>query len=151
LEEESLDSLDILESLYHFFVIEKHDNTIEFFKKYIDINKKEIAESLGLNSRNGDITTIANRKKNISKDNIPILSNLDEVIEFVINSGVSSEEFLNTIDDGNYYTANVINYYNEGMLCGDFFSTYIEGEVGTYGDNITMELRSAIRTYLASM
>jgi hypothetical protein len=151
LDEDSLDSLDILEALYNFFVIEKRENTIEFFKKYIDIHKKEIAEHMGLNARSGDITTMANRKKNIAKDNVPILSNLDEVIQFIASgAGITSEEFLDVIDDGDFYTASVIGYFNDGMLCGDFFNEYIRGEVGTYADNISMELRSSIRTYLAT-
>ena len=83
LDSESLDVLDVLDSLYHFFVLDRHSNVIEFYKQYIDMHKREIAEQMNLSAKNGDITTMANKKKNIHKDNIPILSNLDEVIQFV--------------------------------------------------------------------
>lgn len=149
--EDSLESLDILEALYHFFVLEKRENTISFFKQYIDIHKKEIADQMNLNTRSGDITTMANKKKNIPKYNIPILSNLDEVISFISNAGISPDEFLELVDDGSYYTALVHQYFNDGMLIGDFFSQYISNEIGTYGDDISMELRSAIRTHLSAV
>jgi hypothetical protein len=149
--EDSLDSLDILEVLYNFFVINKHDNTFDFFKQYIEINKKAIADQMGLNARSGDITTIANRKKNIPKDNIPILSNLDEVIQFIVSgANVESEEFLNTINDGNYYTAMMLDYFDAGLLCGNFFPEYIKGEVGRYAEDISMGLRNEIRIFLAT-
>ena len=151
--EESVDgSLDILETLYHFFVLDKHQNTINFFIQYIDCNKKEIANQMKLNARGGDITTMANRKKNIPKDNVPILSNLDEVIQYISSeAGISSDEFLDLIDDGDYYIANVISYYNQDMLMGDFYQQYISGEVGSYADDISMALRSEIRTHLANI
>lgn len=149
--EDSLESLDILEALYHFFVLERRENTTAFFIQYIDVHKKEIAEQMNLNTRSGDITTMANKKKNVPKYNVPILSNLDEVIKFIANSGVSAEEFLELIDDGNYYTALVHQYFDDGMLVGDFFSSYIENELGIYGEDTSMELRSAIRTHLSAI
>jgi len=151
--EESVDgSLDILETLYHFFVLDKHRNTINFFIQYIDCNKKDIANQMGLNARSGDITTIANRKKNIPKDNVPILSNLDEVIRYISSeAGIEATEFLDTIDDGDYYIANIISYYNQDMLMGDFYQQYISGEVGSYADDISMSLRSDIRTHLSNI
>lgn len=151
-DEDSLESLDILEALYNFFVLNKHENTENFFIQYIDIHKKEIVEQMGLNARSGDITTMANKKKNIPKHNVPILSNLNEVITFISNSaGVTSDEFLDIVDNGDYYNALVAGYFRDGMLVGDFFNQYIASEVGSYTDDISMELRSAIRTHLAGI
>ena len=55
LDSESLDVLDVLESLYHFFVLDRHNNVIEFYKQYIDMHKREIAEQMNLSAKNGDI------------------------------------------------------------------------------------------------
>lgn len=152
LEDETLDSLYILEAMYHFFVLDKHENTLEFFKRYIDIHKKEIAEQMGLNVRGTDITTIANRKKNIPKHNVPILSNLDEVIRFIASqASVSSTEFLTILDDGDFYVAKIQSYFHDELLFGEFFGEYIKGEVAPYTDDISMELRSAIRTHLSNV
>lgn len=151
-DDESLDILDILESLYHFFVLDRHDNTVNFFIQYIECNKRTIVESMGIGGRSGDITTIANKKKNINKNNIPILSNLDEVIRYVASSaGVSTEEFLSTIDDGSLYTANVQSYFDCDMIVGDFFSEYVSSELGNYTDDISTDLRSSIRTNLMNI
>ena len=150
--EESLESLDILDTLYNFFILDKKENTTRFFIQYIDINKKDIAERMGLNSRSTDVTTLANRKKNIPKHNVPILSNLYEVIKYIINdAGISSEEFMNIINDGNYYTEKIKSYFDDDLLIGEFFQEYIATEVGTYADDISMELRTAIRSHLSNI
>lgn len=148
--DDSLENLDILESLYNFFVLDRKRYTKEFFIKYIDINKKQIIDSMGIGGRGTDITTIANRRKNINKLNVPILSNLTEVISYIINNtDVDSDEFLNIVDEGELYTSNVKYYFDTGMLVGNFFLKYVEEEVGSYTDEVSGELRTAIRTNLS--
>ena len=148
--EETLESIDILESLYNFFVIDRRHHTKEFFIKYIDINKKQIIEAMDIGGRGTDITTIANKKKNISKYNVPILSNLTEVIQYIMNScDIDTEEFFNIIDNGDLYTSNVRYYFESDMLMGDFFYKYVEEEVSGYADDISTELRTAIRINLS--
>lgn len=149
--EDSLENLDILESLYHFFVIDRERYTKDFFIKYIDIHKRDIINSMGIGGRGTDITTIANKKKNISKYNIPILSNLTEVISFIMNSNdIDSETFLSLVDEGEVYTSNISYYFETQMLVGDFFNKYVESEVGGFNDEISNDLRIAIRMNLAN-
>ena len=148
--EDSLENLDILESLYHFFILDRKRNTKEFFIKYIEINKKQIIDSMGIGGRGTDITTIANRKKNINKLNVPILSNLTEVVQHITNNcDITSDTFLDLIDDGELYTSNIKYYFDCDMLVGEFFDKYISEEVGEYGDDISGELRTAIRMELS--
>lgn len=149
--EESLDCVDILDSLYHFFILDRKDNTINFFINYININKKQIIDTLGIGGRGSDITSLAYRKKNIPKNNVPILSNLSEVIQFIMNSSsVTSEEFFDMIDDGDYYTTNVRYYFDSSMIVGPFFDEYVQNEVGKFADDVSTELRAAIRADLAN-
>ena len=149
--EETLDCIDILESLYHFFILDKKENTKTFFINYININKKQIIDTLGIGGRGSDVTSLAYRKKNIQKNNVPILSNLSEVIQFIMDSSsVTTEEFFMLIDDGDYYTSNVRYYFESGMLVGDFFDDYVRNEVGGFTDDISIELRAAIRTELTT-
>lgn len=152
LDEDSLETLDLLEALYNFFVLQKRENTIEFYKRYIDIHKREIIDQMDLTAKGGDITTIANKKKNIQKDNIPILSNLDEVIRFVVErADVSTDEFLEVLRDGDFYIEAVIEYFEDQTLIGEIVKEYVSSEVGAYSDDISMELRSALRTHLANI
>lgn len=149
--EDSLDCIDILESLYHFFVLDKKENTKTFFINYININKKRIIDTLGIGGRGSDVTSLAYRKKNISKNNIPILSNLSEVIQFIMNSSsVTSEEFFSLVNDGDYYASNIQYYFESGMLVGVFFDDYVKNEIGSYADDISTELRAAIRADLTN-
>ena len=150
--EESLQSLEILEALYNFFILDKKKNVTKFFIQYIDINKKEITERMGLNTRGGDITTLANKRKNISKNNIPILSNLYEVIKYVANdAGITSYDMMKILNDGDYYIEKVLSYFEDDMLIGDFYTDYISNEVGSYMEDISMDLRSAIRAHLSNV
>ena len=148
-DDESLEILDILESMYNFFILDRKEKTTEFFIQYIDINKKQLAETMGIGSRSGDVTTIANKKKNISKHNIPILSNIDETVKHILESGVTTEEFLSIIDDGDLHTSNVAYYFESGMLIGEIFNDYVGLEVKTITGEISMDLRCAIRMNLS--
>lgn len=146
---DSLYCMDVLESLYHFFILDRTENTKTFFINYIEINKKEIIETLGIGGRGTDVTSLSYKKKNVHKNNVPILSNLTEVIQFILNSNcVTPDEFFNIIDDGALYTSNVHSYFNDGMIVGDFFNEYVRKDVIDYDDDISIDLRVAIRTSL---
>lgn len=150
-DDDSLDVLDRLESLYHFFILDRGENTKLFFINYIDVNKKHIIESLEIGGRGSDITSLAYKEKNIDKNDICILSNLQEVIQFIVNSsGVDFNDFLELIDNGDYHTANIQYYFDCCILCGDFFREYVKYDVGDYTDDISTELRSAIRVSLTN-
>ena len=146
--DESLECIDVLEALYNFFVIDRRENIESFFVNYIDVNKKQLAETIGIGGRSGDVTTIANKKKNISKNNIPILSNIDETVKFIVNAGITTEEFFTYVNDGDLYTSNVECYFEEGILIGNFFRDYVELEVDSGTGEISMNLRSSIRMSL---
>ena len=110
-----------------------------------------ITESMGIVGRGVDVTAIANRKKGYSKHDVAILSNMDEVIRFIANADISTSEFLNLIDTGDYATASVKSRFEEGTLIGEIFSEYISSEIGTYADDISIGLRSSIREHIANV
>lgn len=146
--EDSMESLDILESLYNFFVLDRHRHTITFFSSYIECNKSRLIEVMNL-EKGCDITSIANKKRNLSKSATIISANLAEVIQYIVEyDEVNSDVFLDTVNDGDFFTNNVIKYFNTGTLAGNFFPAYVENEVGSYTDNMSVELRSTIRTIL---
>ena len=144
--EDGMEIIEILESMYYFFICNRENNVQEFFIRYIEANKESIIETLGLIDKTGDITTNANRKKNIDRQNIPILSNIDDIVEFVgYNAGVSLFDFLNIIDDGEYYMNNVIDYFNNNFLIGEFVTQYISEVINDDdGQNSTI-IRNNIR------
>lgn len=150
-DDDSLDVLDVLESMYHFFILDRGENTKTFFVNYIDVNKKHIIESLGIGGRGSDITSLAYKEKNVDKNDIAILSNLSEVIQFIVNSsGVDTDDFFKLVDEGDVHMANVQYYFISDMLCGDFFREYVKYDVGDYADDVSMGLRSAIRVSLSN-
>lgn len=149
--EDSTESLDILESLYNFFILDRHRNVISFFSNYIERNKTRLIEVMDLDKKGGDITSIANKKRNLSKSSTIISANLAEVIQYIVEyEEVSPETFLDTVDDGDLFVHNIRQYFDVGTLAGNFFSAYVEDEVGSYTDDMSVELRATIRTLLLS-
>lgn len=145
---DSLESLSILESLYHTFILNRYEYVRVFLINYIDQNKTEIIQSLGLNAKGTDITSIAAKRKNIYKTNIPIIANLDEVINFILDSNVSSEEFLDMVDDGEVYVHDIHEYFETGTMIGNFVYDYISQELGGYSTQTSTDIRNAIRLHL---
>lgn len=150
-DEDSMTALDTLEVLYQFFVLDKHQNTLDFFNRYIEVHKKSITETMGIVGRGVDVTAIANRKKGYSKHDVAILSNMDEVIRFIADADISTSEFLSLIDTGDYAIAAIKSKFDDGTLIGEIFSEYISSEIGTYAEDISIGLRSSIREYLANV
>lgn len=113
--------IELLDTLYNFFILNRYGNVERFLINYINKNKEELIEILQIDDKNKDITSISNKKKNISRENICMLSQLTEVINFIrTNQVVDAMEFINIINEGEYYTDKLIQYYDNYTLAGDF-------------------------------
>lgn len=115
----------LLTAMYNFFVINRATNVKKFLILYTHTHKAEIVKSLDLDyDKVKDITGFSNKKKNKDKDDVLILSALTEVIEFITtNNIIDPIEFLNTIDDGEVYTSEIIDYFNSATITGNFVNT----------------------------
>lgn len=146
-EDESLEVIEILDALYHFFILEHNENTITFIKNYIDMYKSNIISTLGLNDKKKlkDITSLANKEKNMSIDDICILSNLDKIINFIIHDDeVSNSDFIKTLYRNDIIILNMKQYIDTDLINNNFVSKYIQFSY----DDSTLNLKGKVETLI---
>ena len=116
--------IKMLYTLYNFFIINRCNNVEKFLINYITKNKKNLIDVMGLSDNdNKDITTIANKKKNLPKENIVVLSALTQIVDFIrLNHIVEPLEFIETVNDGECYTSYLKDYFETATISGDFIA-----------------------------
>lgn len=146
--EGSMECVEILSVLYNFFILRKKEYVTSFLIAYIQTYKQSLMDSFEINSDDNsvaDVTAISNKKKNIQKDNIWILSNVNAIINFIASADIELSEFLNTINDGDFYISKLIDYVEEDKIGGDFISRYIKDMVNDYSSTNSTEIRNSVR------
>lgn len=138
----------VLSTLYDFFVLNKINIVEVFINNYIENNKVQLIELLELED-NKDISTLANRKKNYSKEDLCILAGISDVIDFIKNSNVvESSEFIDTINNGELFIDNLNTLYVDGIIGGNFVHHIILSVLGdTYDSSESIRIRNNIRAY----
>ncbi|MCM1218307.1 MAG: hypothetical protein NC548_27795 [Lachnospiraceae bacterium] len=140
---------DLLENIYGFFVQNQYLYAKQFFCNYIKQNKDAIISALGLSMDTGDITTLANRKKESNDAIVLLVSNIDQVIDYVMYSAqITPTELLDTIDDGDIYISALIEYYDTYQITGNFVTQFLEEVADDSCSDRSLEIRNDIRVNL---
>lgn len=142
---DSLTVIQLMKTLYDFFIIRRKEYVFEFFKNYITYNRDSLITALDLSEKSKDVTTMANRKRNINKAMIPIISNIQEVMDYIITSTISVDELFNIINDGDVIILNMMNYISEFVIVGNFANDFISDLIGDYSDDLTSSIRNNLR------
>ena len=142
-------AFDVLYTTYQFFILNKSSNVERFLINYIERYKSSIIENMDLNLKGKGITALSNKKMDVDKNNIHILSNLNKIIEDIrIGGFVEPEEFLSIIDEGEYYTHRMIELYTEQTLMGNFTNALLTAVLGECHDgNELTRIRNEIRIH----
>jgi hypothetical protein len=143
--EDTLEYIEILEVLYNFFILSNVSNVKKFMIEYIKSNKKVLIDTLNIGGRSGDITTIANKKKNFDKDNVVVLSNIDTIINYVKDIDFDSFDFMTIIDDGDYYANQLVSHMTSCTIIGNFAGHYINSALDDYSGPNSTDIRNSIR------
>lgn len=146
--EESMECVEMLSVLYNFFILRKKEYVTNFLITYIQSNKQSLMEYLGANTDDKalvDVTAMSNKKKNIQKDNVWILSNVNAIIKFIVSADIDVSEFLSMINDGDFYISKLVDYVNEDRINGNFVSRYINDMVDDYSSVNSTEIRNSVR------
>lgn len=141
-------ALKLLDTLYNFFILNKFSNVEKFLINYIKANKMNLIDTLDIDDKSKDITSIANRKKNIDKYDVCILSCVSEIVDFIVNGNfVEPEEFIGYIDDGEIYISYMRDYYADMTISGNFANMLLHSVLsdGYDGSELT-RIRNSIRT-----
>lgn len=143
---DSMSAQDVAEELYEFFILDRIQNVETFFINYIRANKINIAQSLGINEKGKDVTSIACRRKDIDKTSIPIIANLTRVIDFICDTDLEVEELLNfsNADNAEAIEEMLLDY----TINNNFTYTYINNIMSKYDGLVSSRIRNNIRTSL---
>lgn len=142
---ESLSTIECFDTLYEFFVINRTNYITEFFKNYIEVNKQSLITTLGYDEKEKDVTSISNRKKNLDKNNVMVVSHINEIINFIISTDVSPKTFLDTIDDGDVIIESMLDMLEDRYINGDFVNNYVCKVIGDYSNDQTSTIRNNLR------
>ena len=130
--------------LYKYFILRYTKNITKFISKYIFKNKKYLSEKY-VDKPKKDVSTLAFKKQIKNKDNLTILTNLPSIINDIITSSISNEEFLKYSTSTDSYEAYIISgLISNNKLIGDFYTSYISVCV-TDHEHIIDELMTEIR------
>lgn len=146
--EESMECIEMLSVLYNFFILRKKEYVTSFLIAYIQSNKQALMDSFNASADDKaltDVTAMSNKKKNIQKDNVWILSNVNTIINFIASVDIDVSEFLNTINDGDFYISKFVDYVDEDRIGGDFVSRYIRDMIDDYSSANSTEIRNSVR------
>lgn len=150
-DDDSMECLELLSVLYTFFVTNHEFYARTFLLEYIRINKVNIIDTMGIGGKSTDVTTQAFKKKNLNRNDVAILANINPVIDFVSDeAGVTPDEFLSYVNDGDYYINEMIGYIQGCVIGGDFVETYLDEVVDDRCSNSALRIRNDIRTMLCN-
>ena len=146
-EEQPSSILEVAETLYKFFVIQKESNVKEFFIRYIDENKQSIVDGLGL-EKGTDVMSLASSHKTDDVNDIKIISNVDAVMNYIVSLRISTEEFLEILScDGEYYASKFKDFVDSDILNGNFVSEYLTDVINDYDSIYSTNIRNELRMY----
>lgn len=133
-------------ALYHFLILRYRKNVTRFIHTYIIKNKKSLVELFDTNEKRKDVTSVAIKKKTKNKDDILILSNLPDIVTYLLSMETSALDFIKYIaKDDNYEASLIRRMILEGNLLGEFVSSYLDIIISDYG-NVLDEIQSDVKS-----
>lgn len=139
---------DIAKNCYDFFVVNLNENISNFLLNYILNNKSSLCEMFDDEYRRKDVTTINMKKITKNKDDVLILSNLNSVINNVLDLEHFPEDFMElSVEPGEYIGTCVADYVNSFKIAGNFVFNVLN-EVKYSHNDVIDELVSNITLYL---
>ena len=135
------------ETLYNFFVLNRYENAEQFLIQYIKNNIDTLSDALDIHDNGKDVTTMAHKQMNLPKPNIIILSHVTDIIGYIRRDAcIENEEMLNTLDVGEYYVNELLNYCTDGTISGNFVQPLLNDALGDDYDNMEfVRIRNNIR------
>lgn len=113
---------DLILCAYRYFIINIRKNFVHLVLNYIDKRKNSVLE---LCDKKKDVTTLAYKKEIQDPDDLLIISNINEIVRFIINSEFDVGEFLSLARKKNDYEAEYVDQaYDDVRITGNFTSRY---------------------------
>lgn len=136
---------EVAETMYMFFTVQRKANTERFIESYIEEHMDEIVEALELRKLN-DVMTMKYVRSAGDTDAARIAANINNVIEYILGLGISSDEFLDVLSgDGDYYVSKMQEYKDMSEIDGDYPTLYMEEILNEYDSDYASQVRNSLR------
>lgn len=137
----------LVETLYNFFVLNRYENAEQFLVQYIKNNITSLVEAMDIHDNGKDVSTMAYKQMNLPKQNIVVLSHVTDIIGYIRRADfIENEDFLNTLDVGEYYVDKLLSYCLDGTVAGNFVQPLLDDALGDDYDNMEfVRIRNNIR------
>lgn len=142
--------IEIISVLYNFFIARGEEFVRTFFINYIQNNRTRLLKEIGVTTSTEDVTSLSSAKKNVQTENIQLLQNMDAIINFVAGNYIDPFEFIQTIDDGDFYISKLKEYLTDDIIIGDFANQYIMQFTDDYSSEQSTNIRNQIRAAFIS-
>lgn len=135
---------EIGESIYRYFILRYKKNITKFITKFIFSNKKSICSGYPDKGKK-DVSTLAFKKQLKNPDDLCIITNLPDIMRYIIGLDIDPDQFVELSSGQNNYDASIIRQLiSSGKLVGDFYESYMRLCVDSH-DYIIDELQTDIR------
>lgn len=130
---------------YVFFIVNLKENLENFLYNYIVSNREELSRMFDSEFKRKDVTTINMKKTCTSKEDILILANLVDVINYVLNIDFDASEFIDLcIEPGEELGENIKQRVDTFEIPGNFVPIIID-ELRINHNDLIDEFASYIR------
>lgn len=137
---ENLDDYEvhnIARHCYEFFIVNLKEVLSNFILNYICLNKSDISREFDDEYKKKDVTTINMKKLTKNKDDVIILSNINSVINYILDIEHHPEDFVElAIEQGEYVGESVKELVNSFKIAGNFVFNIINELKLSHNDTI---------------
>ena len=129
---------------YDFFIVNIKEYISNFILNFILCNKSMLCEAFDDEYKRKDVTTMNMKKITKNKEDVVILSNLNSVINYILDLDHYPEDFIELAPEpGEYIGSSVTEYINSFKLAGNFVPNLLN-EVRYSHNDIIDEIASDI-------
>ena len=134
------DQMELVHFIYRFFIINIKKNFVNVILNYIDEHKNAICKNIELKK---DVTAIALKKYVTDDMDLNIVSNIGDVIRYILDSEISVTEFLDysSLNKPNLEAEYISDKYDTRDITGNFVENYC----GMLNEDFLVEIECKVR------
>lgn len=142
---------ELAKNAYQFFIVEFREKINEFILNYIISNKMSLSDMYDEDYRRKDVTTLNMKKKTKNRSEVIILSNLPNIISYILDTEHQPEEFIELSSEAEEMVAEYIkNAVTSFTISGNFVGSVLNEIKFAHNDTID-EIASSVRMELIDM
>lgn len=125
--DDSLDYLQIADTLYTFFILNREDFVTEYLLQHVLTDGARIIGTLDLCRNSSDLSTQAYKKSGMDKESVSIITNINEIIDYIVSEDdFPPQDFIQMLKTGDPCVDVLDEYYRTFVVCGSFGREYLD-------------------------